>query len=399
MPRLILLFFIILCCASWRLGALIASYDGLAATRAHVNTLTSFDTSNKQVMVRSTHRARSALTQIKIIAQNFYVDQGTRSEASPGATATVTASIEYPSGTCTQLLFSSSASGTIADGSTLTSDYLTLSIPSGAQFWVRQYLTSTAGAIYNSVHTQITGDQIKLAVSGLADQTVSCGAITGGAGGMAFPLAIIAPITAPSVCMVGDSIVWGTGDTPTADGDQGIIARTIGPSFGYVNMGVPSDTININGGFLSSHAQRVKPFSFCTHLIVEYGTNDFASGRTLAQVKTDLNILYGLFPTTKVFQTTILPRPTTSDACVTLGNQTLPSWEASRTSLNDQLKAGSFGPFLGAFDTSSQLETATDSGFWITSPRSSVDCTHPNATGYGTVATSNVIDITRIHRP
>lgn len=381
---------------AWTHGAQTPTYDGLSSTRAQVNTFQTFDTTNKQLMVRSTHVTRSAITQIKIIASNFYVDQTTRAETAPGAAATVTASIEYPSGTCTPLLFSSSSSGTIADGSTLTSDYATVAIPAGVQYWVRQYLTSTAGAIYNNVAPQITGDILRKAASGLVDQTVSCGVIAGGGGGMHFPLAIISPITVPSVCITGDSIGWGTGDTPTSNGDQGIVARSIGPAFGYSNLAVPSDAAYF---FLASHTQRVKVFPFCTHFINEYGTNDFAAGHSLATVKADLTSIYNLYPNSRVFQTTILPRPTTSNGCTTLGGQTLPSWEASRVSLDDQLRLNTFGPPLGSFDTASPVETALNSGFWITSPQQSADCVHPNSTGYGTVTSSGAIDTSRIHLP
>lgn len=376
------------------------TYSGISATRAAVNQ-GSLDTTNKQLMTRSGHFARSTITSIKIIASNFYVDLGTQLETGSGATATVTASVEYPAGVCTQLLFSASASGSISDGSTLESDVVNVSIPSGAQFWIRQFWTSTGGTIYSGFppggDATNMGDSLRVAVSGLTDQTVSCGTVTKNVNdSLHWPLAIISRITAPSVCIIGDSIAAGTGDDYSASGDLGSVARSIGSSFGYTNLAIPSSRAD---EFVSSHTQMVKVLPFCTAGIIEYGTNDLSSGHSVAQLESDLTTIYGYFSVgSQIFQTTILPRPSTSNGCTTLGGQTLPTWEANRLTFNDALKGGSFGPVSGQFDLSSAVETAVDSGFWITSPRYSIDCIHGNQAGYLHIQSSGVIDTSRIHR-
>lgn len=382
----------------WVHGAasVVASYEGLVATRAASNWITSFDTTNKQIMVRSTHIARDNITSLKIIASNFYTTGG--AELGSGATATVSASVEYPSGTCTQILFSGSASGSIADGSTLTADYSTVSIPNGATFWIRQFWQSSGGALYYISYPTITGDQLKKAVSGLADQTLTCGAITGGATGLMLPLAIIAQTTKPTICVVGDSIAWGLQGLPTTAGDNGIITPTTGPLFGYSNLSAPGEAANV---FVLNSTQRQKVFPYCSHAISNYGSNDLAASRTVAQIKTALTSIYGFFSAgVKVFQTTILPRPSTSNSCATLGGQTLQSFEANRVTLNTDLRSAAFGPNSGMFDASSIVETGLNTGFWDTSPSAySNDCIHPNTFGYATVTSSGIIDTSRIHLP
>lgn len=378
-------------------------YQGIAATRGGISVTGTLDTTNKQMMVKTTHVARSPITSLKIVTSNFYFNPTTRVEAGSGAVASISASIEYPSGTCTQVLFSASANGSIPDINTLTSDATMLFIPTGAQFWVRQFWRSTGGIIYTASYPQVTGDQIKRAVSGLTDQTMSCDAITGGATGLHLPLAIIASTASPTLCLLGDSIPFGnitatTFDTPNANGDLGLLSPTLGPLFGYSNISASADTA---ASFVAGNTQRVKVLPFCSHGIVEYGTNDLFAGDSAATLQANLSTIYGLFPaTSKVFQTTILPRPTTSDGCATLGNQTLPSFEAARLTMNNALKGATFGPNSGTFDTSSLVETATNSGFWKTSPSLwSADCIHPSVFGYAQYPSSGIIDTARIHRP
>lgn len=389
---------------SWVHGS--ATYYGLSATRPAVNYVTSsFDTTNKQLMARSGHFARSPISSIQIVTSNFYVDATPgiqRVETGSGATATVTASIEYPAGVCTQVLFSGVSSGSIADGNILLSDSIAVSIPSGAQFWVRQFWTSAGGAIYTffppGANLADMGDALRVAVSGLSDQTVSCGTVTKNVNdALHWPLGIISPMAAPSVCIIGDSIAAGSVDDYSPSGDMGSIARSIGPVFGYVNMAVPSEKAQ---DFINSHTQRAKMFSYCSAGIVEHGTNDMAAaiGATAAQLEGLLTTIYGYFSGPQVFQSTILPRPTTTDGCATLGNQTLPSWEAQRVIFNDALKTSSFGPISGNFDVASAIETSTDSGFWITSPRYSGDCIHPNLAGNIHIPNTGAINTARIIR-
>lgn len=372
-----------------------STYNGISATRTGVSAqaTASFDTTNKQMMARSAHIARAGISNVKIIESNFFVDSGF--EVGSGATAVIKASIEYPQGVCTQILFSGSSSGNVVNGSTLLSDGVNVSIPNGATFWVRRYWTSTGGVIYTGNIQTITGDNLNVGVSGIADQTVSCDGITNsGSNILSIPLAIVSPIAVPSLCFLGDSITYGIGDSTSANGDRGAVARSIGPTFGYTNLGAPSDKAQTY--VAQSHAGRGATYPYCSHKIVWYGANDLNGGRTAAQLESDLTTVYGTLGTgARVFQNSILPWDSNAPTC-----STVLSWEAQRLILNDALKGGSFGPSKGAFDTSGVVETSIDSGAWKTTPQAwSGDCIHPNPFGAGQIATIGAIDVSRIILP
>lgn len=375
----------------------VASYDGLFSTRAATNIAEAVDTTNKELMGRTTHIARSTVTSLKVMTSNFFRSTVGKGEPGSGATATISASVEYPSGTCTQILFSGSADGSIPDVDVLVSDYATVSIPNGATFWIRQFWRSTAGTIYTTT-PQFAGDQLKLAVSGLANQTLSCDAITGGSTtALHLPIAIIAQTTSPTICVIGDSLVFGLGGNLTANGDRGLITQTTGPLFGYSNLAVYGEASN---NFVSDSTQRQKVFPYCSHAIINFGLNDFVNSRTVAHLKSSLTTIYGMFAgSVTVFQTTLTPLAATSDGCSTQGGQTS-GFVAQRTEFNDDLRDASFGPNGGYFEVADEVEEPPqNSGFWITSPQYSSDCTHLNTTGYAAVATSGAIDTSRITLP
>lgn len=372
-------------------------YDGLVGTRGRI--AASLD-SNNQAMSRSASIARTTISRIGVVIPNVYVDNDTATyqELGSGSTATVTASIEYPLGTCTQLKFSGASSGSILSGSVLASDEVTLAIPTGEMFWVRIFWVGASG-VPITLSQRDGNDAVNLAASGLSDQTVNCDTVThNGGGNQFFPLAITGPTTQPSVCFVGDSIDYGYSDVSAID--MGFLARSIGPGFGYASLAAPGDEAR---RFVANHAQRDKILAHCSHLIVGYGHNDLSRGQTLAQLETNLTAIYGLSSLLNgpavVFQRTLLPSPSSTDACTTLGGQTVPGWESDRVTFNTALRAASFGPAGGQFDTASVLETSSNSGFWITSPRYSADCVHPSNPGYVHVTDSGVIDLARIHRP
>jgi hypothetical protein len=398
--------------AGWTHGHGATTYDGIVATRGSAP---SVQDSHTQVMSRVASFTRSAVTQIKIITPNWYAGENT-----PGATATLTASIEYPVGVCTQLKWSTATSVTVSDGGQVTSDYATLSIPTNTQFWIREYMTNASGVPVDAYQGQnlALGDALILGNSGVVDQTVSCGTVTdGGTFESLAPLAIIAPITAPSVCILGDSIALGVDNahTPNSTGDSGAIAPSIAPSFGYSNMGVNGDTASTFASTLNTNRRAV--LSYCSHLIVEYGTNDFSfGGSSVAQLQTDLTTIYGFAPVgTVTFQTTLFPRTCSTDSWATTTNQSpegtgscnlSSNFESKRATFDAALIGGTFGPNGGFFDPDSVVGTGTNNSLWRagagfpTCNPWTDDGVHPNTCSYYTVLqSSGYIDLSRIHRP
>jgi lysophospholipase L1-like esterase len=383
------------------------AYDGLVATRGMAP---SGKRSETQAMARSAHYTRSAVTQMKIITANW-----SGPETASGATATVTASIEYPAGTFTQLKWSGATSATISNGGQVTSDYASVTVPTNTQFWIRQYLTCSAGTVccvYQGNQTSI-GDALVLGTSGVADQTMSGTVTDGGYFICVAPLAIIAPIKAPSICILGDSISIGVNNVfvPNSTGDAGAIAPSIAPSFGYSGLGCNGDEAT---NFVSAHTNRVAVLQYCSHIIVEYGTNDlYVAGRTVGQLQTDLATIYGYAPSGQVvFQTTLIPRTNSTDSWSTTANQTTVgvapvAAESLRVAFNDAVRAGTFGPNGGFFDPTTVIETSLDSGIWKAGVGSApcatqwtADGVHPNPCAYYTALQgSGFIDLSRIHRP
>lgn len=376
------------------------AYNGISATRVgSISQATSqFDVTNKQMMARSTHIARSDVANVQLLDSNFYVQTDGGQELGSGAAATVTASIEYPAGVCTQIKFSGSSSGSVPNSGTLVSDSAAVSIPNGSTFWVRRYWTSTGGVIYGPVNgggfTTITGDVTRVGVSGILDQTVSCDAITNNVSGFSMPLGIISTISKPSLCILGDSIAFGIGDSTSATGDKGMVARAIGPAFGYTNLAAPSDSAFAYT--IRTHTGRAATYPYCSHKIIGYGANDLNGGRSLAQLETALTSVYAsLGVGARAFQNTILPWDSNPAAC-----STPTGWETARVTFNDALKGGTYGPSKGMFDTAGAVETSTDSGAWKTTPQAwSGDCIHPSDFGAAQVATLGAIDTTRIVLP
>jgi hypothetical protein len=316
-------------------------------------------------------------------------------EQAPGATTSIKASVEYPAGTFTQILFSASATGTIPDGGTLISDYLTISIPNGDRYWIRTYRTNSVGL---PVTSGIVIDHFTAFMGDCYEVTSTDRTMTGevpDADNMCYYPAVISPTTAPSVLIVGDSIALGKGDVLDLSGDQGIVARTTGPGFGYFNAAVDGEKAS---DFVSNHTQRLLAAPFCTHVFVNYGRNDiYLGGDSAATVEGNLTTIYGYFSTKTVKQLTLVPDTTSSDSWVTTANQTVVTGETARATVNSDLRS-SFHPAGGISDTGAVLETSTK---WIATSgiARTGDGIHPNNLGYINVRDSGAINTALIGTP
>ena len=314
-------------------AALPAPYLGEVATRATIPT--AFTNATNAFMARSMHHARQTFRNgIQVGFPNWY-GQPVAGEVAVPCAATVTASIEYPAGTVRQLLFSHAAVGTIPPGGTLFSDPVEYKIPNGAAFWVREHYSSSCGVPYMPLASSL--DAMTIGATTTPDLTMG-GAMTPGASVYAAPVAIVAPTTKPSACIVGDSRVFGLFDTINdGTGDHGDLSRFIGPGYAYIQMGISGDTL---AGTLTSIAQRKRLFSSCSFLVDEYGINDIdlnaSTGATVAGLRTQMAALFTNGP---VYGTTAEPYTTSSDNWATTANQTLPATNAQRAAFNTLVRA------------------------------------------------------------
>lgn len=387
-------------------GILVPTYDGIAATRCNI---AASGASFPELMVRSGHFARSNITKIKLLLGNYFVNEngGNWAETSNGGPITATASVEYPAGTFNQIKLLGSTPYTLPDLSTVVTDYVTLSvpIPAGAMFWIRQFWKGAGTSYYFGKLNSLMGDSMNVSLTPgvLTDLTMS-GTVTNinnSTNDVCFPQGIIAPIpiTQPSVWYAGDSIDDGQGDNFDASGDTGFIGRSVGAICGYSSNCVSGDEAHF---FKSSNALRKAGLPFCTTASFGHGRNDLASnGSTLTDLKNDLTLCYAGIPANIIaaYQRTLVPGATSGNAYIDQAGQSHPGWESIRTSFNDQIRAGTFGPMAlpatGAFDADAGIEQPPlDSGWWAfngTSNYATSDGTHPNPNGIGVMVAFPVL--------
>lgn len=384
---------------AWTHGSAATVYDGLVATRGSAPSALRAET---QAMARTAVFTRSAVTQIDAIIPNWH-----SGEVAPGSDATDTAAIEFPAGVCTPFKLVGATTFTSPNGGQVRVRAI-VSIPANTQIWYRIWTSNPSGIVVDAFQGQnlSLGDALVVG-SSVPDQTASCTPVVdGGTFESIAPLALIAPITAPSVCILGDSIALGVNNdhSPNSNGDNGEIAPSIAPSFGYSNMGVNGESAS---AFVSTHTNRAAVLPFCSHVIVEYGTNDIELlGNTVAQLEANLTTIYGLAPVGGVsFQNTLIPRVSCTGNCSTLAEQTPVASESKRVAFNTALRAASFGPNGGFFDPEPVVGTSTNNSLWkagagfpACNPWTD-EGVHPNHCSYYTqLQGSGYIDLSRIHR-
>lgn len=349
---------------------------------------------------RSPHFARDDMSSLQIVLPNWYVN-GSMLETNGGGVGTWTAAIEYPVGVFTQVKFGGVATGTVAAGGNLVSDACAVTIPNGAKFWTRLWQNAPGKILWNNTYMGDGTAEFSVGTTAGAcpDLTMggSGGVCTPIAGGTITPCAIIAQTTKPAIGIVGDSIAAGKGDVADPGGLQGYLARAFGGRYAILNAAISTDTLQ---NFITSHAKRQTLINdYCSHVIVEYGSNDVTNGRTAAQILADTITTLGYFPTKRTAVCTLTPRVTSTDACTTVANQTVLASEAVRLVVNAQRRNGLVGSSaLGVTSVVLDIERACESSYlsgkWqviggTIAPGAAGytdDNTHPNRTGYVAIA-------------
>ena len=163
-------------------------------------------------------------------------------------------------------------------------------------------IKNSAGVLYaNASHYSSTLDCFLDGTSNVPAVTAAC---SGGGGSLMYaPMAIVGYTAQPSVCVVGDSRIWGQGDSLSdATGDVGEIVRAIGPLFGYTKLA----SSGVTAASTSTHfVTRLAIANYCTHVIDELGINDLAASTAAATIASYRTTLAGLWPSAITFGTTI----------------------------------------------------------------------------------------------
>ena len=332
-----------------------ATYLGFVATRTatpHRQNL-----AINSMTTRTAHVARDNITQLKLLSGNWFVCEDVingscatqYAEQGSGASQTRTAVFEYPAGTYHRVTWGGSSSVTEANGATdIVSDWIAVTIPKGAAFWTQEYVSNSAGIIYlsqvgNNEFSTTLGDKTVLGGSDATGTNFSDGGAFGAAGGYGmFPYGILAMTSNAAVLIIGTSRTEGIFDTVDSSGDLGIIARSVGQYWGYVNGGVTGQSL---ANFNSSHSKRATLGKYSSQVIFEGPTNDDLSAG-LPSLEATMQSAWAVYPSEKVYSTTCDPDTSSTDEWETTANQTV---SKNFSGVNGYID-GVPSPILGAYD-------------------------------------------------
>lgn len=375
-------------------------YTGAVATRGIIPTDIYTNSTPYPQNSRSYHWARDDIQSLQV-GWAHWAATGNVGEIVPASSMTMTASIEFPAGTFTQLKWNTSPTVSVAPGTTVFTDPCSVVIPRGAKFYVRTFKTAASWAIINPNNDFATlmdlsgGDAVSYTGS---DLTMGGTLTDGGANSLDCPCAIIGTTTRPSLGLIGDSRVHGYRDVVNANlGDMGQHARPLGKEFAYINLAIGNDTTTnfTTGGGVNS-ARRRALLQYCSHIVSDFGIVDiFDLSLTGAQVIAVLQTLYGMtgIAGKPILQSTLLPVSTSTDNWATTVNQTTTN-NPQRVTVNAWI-ASLPSPLVAVFDVNPSCETAPNSGIWK-APGYTIDGVHPQALGYNAIIEYGGVDVSAI---
>lgn len=357
------------------------------------------DGSVQSATYRQFHHSPAGFTSARLLFMNATGTTG------PAATITVKASIETgnfaadPTGattSCTPVLFAGANSVTLAPGQFALSDPVAKTVGVNGLFCTRSYVSvGTLGqrwpvsqqpgvAVYPATGTYPWGYDPSV------DKTAG-GATTSPAASSMSPFAPTAVLglaagATPFVVVIGDSIAQGTGEDTSTNDPYGFPDWSFQTAaFGYLRLAASG--LGANGWPASAigvQALALIAALGVTHAINELGVNDLTgTPPTLLAMQTRLQAIWAALRSAgvgKVYQTTITPISTSTDAWATLVNQTPYAAESIRVGLNNWIRGVPAG-LDGVFELADVCESSHNSGKWVVngSPNyATAEGVHPN---------------------
>lgn len=332
----------------------------------------------------------------RVFFGNFSVAHNPESDGANSG-VTIRAAIEYPIGTTlTRLYCRGSIDMALAPGATGGFDASGLHIPAGAAFrlHVRYIVATTSDAIYSATIHMGSGDAY-LADATTTDNTAALGA-TYTVTNQQFsvqPLAVLGRAVGAArqtaIAIVGDSIASAVGDTATS-AHPGFVARAIGTSFAYGMFSKPG-MLGSQWGVVQRRLRALQLGSY-THAICNMGANDVGGNQTLAAIQASLTNMWQQLSERgmEVWQSTLSPQTTSTDAWATVANQTpVTNWLPGGVGhqVNDWIRTMP-APLSGFFETADAAMTARNSGVWKAGYcyPTDVQGIHPSANGHAAMA-------------
>ncbi len=342
----------------------------LIATRARVGD--AFSATVQPQMVRTAMFARDDISKMKLCWANWYGNF-----RDPGGPRTVTASVEYPAGVFTQILFNGSASGTAPALTNLWSDFVSIIIPNGAQFWIRSFQSGVGLLLPDGSGSAALGDLISYPGT---DQTMGGSITANPQSWSAPPSAVIGFSNKRCAFLIGDSITSGVNG-----GSSNLLGHTEnGLGSNYALSRNSRAALKASEYLASFAAPQLDIAQYATDVVNAFGINDIGSGVSAAALQAIQSNIRALFPKLRYHVSTLIPSTTSTDNWATLINQTPFVQDAQRIAYNTTVRANSLG-FDPFFECASVLESSLNSGktkvdgtpFKYTS-----DGTHPSPFGY-----------------
>lgn len=385
-----------------------------------------------------------AATDLRLVYNNW--NSTSSGDQTPAADLVLEAGIEY-AGTIYKVTFGGKTSVTINPGGVAISDPIAVKVTAASTVYVRTYTSGTGWYPNHRAWNDAGGSGGWTVTSNLtAAGSAAIADSVSGAVDMLGPTAILGtPVSGPvkTVLGLGDSIMASLTDfqnnqpgvntvSPMLGGGGFLGRAAVAAGFGYINIGVKSDLAQFQFSAPGPY-RRMQLSRFCRTALINYGTNDIAGGRTLAQVQADL-IAFWTYLSGKglrTFQTTILPRSASStDGWLTTANQTVTGQEAVRTAFNDWLRDGApmsggaavatgtagasrcsyfqvnnrvgapagSHPLYGAADAADAVESARNSGLWVLPYNTTRTVTDGVTTASGATVTSATAAFTSADR-
>lgn len=354
-----------------------STYTGQVATSTAIPNATANVGFFLTQVTRKAHYARVPITALQLVYANWWVSIANNvlgAEVANGNALTVSASIEYPVGVFTAVKFSGGSSVSIPDFTTIVSDSTSVTIPAGAKFYTRTLDVPTTGFNIPQISSFTYPGSVLFYNGAGADEAsyyggappALNGTITDNQTGETayYPAAIIGTTSQPSFCLLGDSRVKGIYDNADSTYDIGDLARSVGPSYAYINLGIGSDRPD---AFFWGGALRTSLMQYCNVFLDQYGFNDFGEqsgspAATVNAVEAYKKTLAARFNGKKYSLTTLEPSSTSSDSFATAGNQTTSSFNTNLTTYNQWARTSPEG--IPYSDISAPVSTSLDSGKW-----------------------------------
>lgn len=391
-------------------GGPLPPYTGPVATAAGIpNTLSS--TASSSAMTRKAHFSRDAITSLQLMYPNWYVDIASGStklgaEVGAGNSILVDAWIEYPTSTYTQVKFSGGNTATIASLSQTLSDALSIAIPDNTQFYTWTYVRPTGGNNYPyNGNSTTTGSPLYTSGGEACNRATSSvpttpGAITDNQSGKQgyWPAAILGTTTKHTYALMGDSICQGQLEVADASFDLGVLARSVGTSRGYINLGVGGDTMS---SVITSSTNRTALMNYCSVVLDEHGINSILSqNATRGAGALAYNKRFATRWNGKRFRfSTLCPKSTSSNSFINAAGQTvLSAQNTARELINTDRRANTLG--INYFETAYPVEDSPGNGKWKSDGSTTFlytpDGTHPSQYGSLAIQSSGNVSVSAV---